>query len=97
MKPILSTKNGGFVNHSISIEEFEKFIEIIKNREAKNETFDEKELTKLRTEKRKKEINNLEVELERVQNEQKESTEFFMNFIKIGFNEVNANILKLTE
>ena len=97
MKPILSTTNEGFVKHSISIENFEKFIEIIKNREAKNEIFDEKELTSLRTEMDDEKIISLKTKLERVQYEHKNSADLLLNFIKNRFKEVNANILKLNE
>ena len=90
LHPILSTTNGKSQKFSLPIEDFEKFIEIIKKREARNAAIDEEELVKLRTEKNEREIVNLNVKLESMQ-------ELLMSFITNEFKEVRNNFSKLIE
>ena len=75
--PILSTLHGGSQKFSLINDDFEKFNNIIKNREARNET-------QLGTEKNKLEIENLNVKLDLLQKDTRSLlNEMNANILKI--------------
>ena len=91
--PILSSTNGRSQKFSISIEDFDKFLAIIKTRETRNAAMIEEDLVKSNAEMSQREIVGLKKKLELVQKD----TEMLMSFMKNGFTEMNDNFSKIIE
>ena len=81
VRPILSKVFGGVQKFFLINEDFEKFDEIIKKREARNTVIHAEELLQLENERDKQEIIE---KFERLQQDQNTSTELLTRFLK-GF------------